>query len=134
MFMKLFDTLGYIHVYGYSFQTSSLKPLGSSTQNMWSLLGKCVCVGGGGGKHLYKWSRSHDHNGHVHMWLKHLKFFGQLAHECRFNYDKILILESNRQFAPVIRESPIPDKEPIPSQLKRRAKLQNDLTNSNTLS
>ena len=40
MFMKTFDTLGYIHVYGYSFQTSSLKPLGSSTQNMRSLLGK----------------------------------------------------------------------------------------------
>ena len=48
--------LGYIHVYGQNIQTSSsLKPHGQSKLNfIWI-----------GNESLYKWSRSHDQDGHL---------------------------------------------------------------------
>ena len=48
---------GCIHVYDHNIQKSSLKPLGQSKTNfMWSIVR--------GDESLYKWSRSHDLDGH----------------------------------------------------------------------
>ena len=65
MFMKIFLSpggclplfRGYKHVYDHIQTSSSLKSIGQSKPNFtWSILRK-------GNGSLYKWSRSHDHDG-----------------------------------------------------------------------
>ena len=50
--------LGYIHVYDHNIQRSSLKPHDQSSQTL------CGASLGKGNERYYKWSRSHDQDGH----------------------------------------------------------------------
>ena len=59
---------GHVHVYEHYFQTSF--------QFKAKFYSEPLEGGGGGGKSLYKWSRSHYQDGyHAHIWLKPLKIF-----------------------------------------------------------